>query len=229
MVIARYSRVVVLALIAGALTAHVGSAQTGGEGRGQFESRAELMARAKAADSAHRTQEAWLLKQRLEKGDFQEGDRIVVVQQGMGLAALKLPDTLIVRAGRILQFTSLDDLKLEGVLRSEITDKLTQHFGRYVRDPRLRATPLIRLEVSGSVNRPNYYYVSADVLLNDVVIRAGGPTADADLKKVVVRRGPDIVWNETDVQTALSDGLSLDGLHLRAGDEVFVGRRSQRS
>jgi protein involved in polysaccharide export with SLBB domain len=229
MVIVHYCRFVVLALAASVLATRAGTAQTGGEGRGQFETRAELEKQAKAAEDAHRDQEAWRLRQRLEKGDFQEGDRIVLIPQGMALKALELPDTLVVRAGRVLQFAKLDELNLAGVLRSELTGKLTAHFGRYVRDPRLLATPLIRLEVSGSVNRPNYYYLSADVLLTDVVIRAGGPSPESDLKKVVVRRGADIIWNEEDVRTALTDGLSLDRLHLRAGDEVFVGKRSQRS
>ena len=47
-----------------------------------FESRSDLEAEMRLAESQHRTQEAWMLKTRLEKGDFQEGDRIVVLLGG---------------------------------------------------------------------------------------------------------------------------------------------------
>ena len=44
-----------------------------------FESRADLEQRARVEEVEHRTSEAWILRNRLEKGDFQEGDRIVVI------------------------------------------------------------------------------------------------------------------------------------------------------
>src|SRR5215213_7707184 len=61
-----------------------------------FESRAELEAAARLAESQQRTQEAWMLRTRLEKGDFQEGDRLVLALQYQTNARA---DTLIVRAG----------------------------------------------------------------------------------------------------------------------------------
>src|SRR5215831_5105971 len=54
--------------------------------RREFESRAEIEAQAKAAESQHRPNEAWLLRQRLQKGDFQDGDRIVIELHGNALA-----------------------------------------------------------------------------------------------------------------------------------------------
>jgi polysaccharide export outer membrane protein len=133
-------------------------------------------------------------------------------------------DTLTVRAGKIVQLVGMDDLKLEGVLRSELNDKFSAHVSRYIREPTVKVLPLLRVQLNGAVGRPGYYYSSADVLLADIVMAAGGPTPDADLKKVVIRRGADVIWTESDTRTALSDGLSLDRLSLRAGDEVFVGR-----
>ena len=189
--------------------------------RQQFETRAELEERAKLAEANHRTGEAWLLKQRLEKGDFQEGDRIILrLQVVMTLRV----DTLTVRAGRLIQLPGMEDLKLEGVLRSELNDRMFAHMARYFREPIVKALPLLRIQLNGAVGRPGYYYSSADVLLADVVMAAGGPTPDSDLNKVVIRRGPDVIWTESDTRTALTDGLSLDRLSLRAGDEVFIGK-----
>jgi hypothetical protein len=53
-------------------------------------------------------------------------------------------------------------------------------------------------------------------------MRAGGPAADADLSKAVVRRAGQTIWNVDDVRVALTDGISLDRLHLHAGDEIYV-------
>jgi hypothetical protein len=39
---------------------------------------------------------------------------------------------------------------------------------------------------------------------------------------MVIRRGGEVIWNAQDTRTALADGLSLDRLHLRAGDELYV-------
>lgn len=204
------------------------AASPAGNVRREFESRAELEAQAAAAESQHRVGEAWLLRQRLQKGDFQDGDRIIIQVQGNVLAGkspVELPETLTVRAGKLLELPRMADLPLEGVLRSELQQRLTDHLSQYVREPSVRATPLIRIAVLGYVGRPGYIYTAADEPLSDVLMKAGGPGADADIAQVVIRRGGDVIWNSQDTHTALADGLSLDRLHLRAGDEIYVPTR----
>jgi protein involved in polysaccharide export with SLBB domain len=188
--------------------------------RSEFETRAELEEQARVAEAEHRTGEAWLLRTRLEKGDFQEGDRIVVM---LHAAAFKADaETLVVRAGKVIQLPKMDDLPLDGVLRSELNARFVSHLAKYFRDPEARTTPLVRIGVQGSVARPGYYYVSPDLVLNDVIMRAGGPGGDADLGKVTIRRGTDVIWDTDGTRTALTDGLSLDRLHMRAGDDVLI-------
>ena len=191
----------------------------------QFETRAQLEQQAVAAEKAHRTSEAFLLRSRLQRGDFQEGDRIFIVLEGTA----GVSDTLQVRSGKILQFPRMGDLSLGGVLRSELTDTVRHHLSKYLNNPVVRVTPLLTIAVMGTVVNPGYYYASADVVLRDVIMKAGGPAGSADLNKVIVRRGGDVIWNAEDVRVALTDGLSLDGLHLRAGDEVFVPERRRFS
>ena len=86
----------------------------------------------------------------------------------------------------------------------------------------LALTAAFILAVLGQVRLPNYYYTSADVLLIDMVMKAGGPAPTADVNNMVIRRGGEVIWNAQDTRTALADGLSLDRLHLRAGDELYV-------
>jgi hypothetical protein len=65
-------------------------------------------------------------------------------------------------------------------------------------------------------------HVPADMLLSDLLMSAGGPAGTADLRKAELRRGTERLIAARDVQTALADGISLDDLHLRSGDEFNV-------
>lgn len=208
--------VVAVAPVAGQNVQLVGNAK-------ELEDRQTLEAEARKAESQQRTSEAWLLRSRLQRGDFQDGDRIVVRLLG----SMSFSDTITVRAGKMLPLPRMNDLPLEGVLRSELTARLSSHLAKYLRDSSVQTTPLLRLAVLGQVRAPGYYYTSADVLLSDVLMKAGGPGVNADMANVSVRRGSETIWKAQDTRTALSDGLSLDRLHLRAGDEVFVGEQSR--
>ena len=190
----------------------------------RFETRQELDARARAAEAAGRSSEAWLLRSRLERGDFQEGDRIVVMLEGSTVTM----DTLQVRAGKLLQFDRMGELSLVGVLRSELTDKVREHLARFLNAPVVRVNPLLPLAVVGYVVRPGYHYVPADAVLRDVLMAAGGPQSTADLNKMVIRRAGEVIWQTADTRVALTDGLSLDALHMRSGDELFVPERRRR-
>jgi protein involved in polysaccharide export with SLBB domain len=194
--------------------------------RREYESRSELEAQAKAAEAAHRTNEAWLLHQRLEKGDFQDGDKIALtVQASLMAGPLDVPETLTVRAGRRVELGRMGEISLEGELRSELTDKLRDHLAEYVKEPIVRTTPLVRVGVLGFVGRPGFFYSPADRPLSDVLMLAGGPGQDSNISGVTVRRGDDVIWTAQDTHTAIADGLSLDRMHLRAGDEIYVPQK----
>lgn len=191
------------------------AAQTAGS---NYESRARLEAEVREAETANRTSEAWLLRSRLKKGDFQEGDRIVVVLE----STPTVTDTMQVRAGKVLQFPHMSEVSLEGVLRSELADTLRHHLSKYLTNPEVRATPLLAVAVLGNVRNPGYFYAPADYLLRDLIMKAGGPAPDADVSKAEVRRAGQTIWNANYVRLAFGEGLSLDRLHLHAGDELYV-------
>lgn len=188
-----------------------------------FETRSELEAQLQAAETRHSTRDVYLIRNRLDQGDFQDGDRIVVSVQGPA----GFSDTLTVRSGKVLELPLMGTFPLAGTLRSELGMKLTTHIGKYLRDPVVRVMPLVRLAILGYVSRPGFYYLPADVPLSDLLMVAGGPTSSADVSKVDIRRGPQIISDQTNTQAALSEGLSLDMLHLRAGDEITVGAQKQ--
>jgi len=212
-------------------------AQAAAAQRAPNPTRAELEATAAQLDSQassskltkeekqSRLAEAASIRQRLVEGDFSPCDRIVVTLQGDSART----DTLVVRAGRRLVFRALPEVSIDGVLRSELKDRLTQHVGRFLRNPQLIVTPLVRISVLGEVLRPGYYPISGDLLLSDAIMAAGGPNQTADLARTVVMRGGAKLMSDKDVRSAVQAGRTIDQLNLHEGDEIVVGKHPQRN
>jgi SLBB domain len=192
----------------------------GGERPQNFETRAQLEAQLKDAEAKQRQSETYLIHYRLDRGDFQDGDRIVL-RIARGPATVS--DTLTVRAGRVLQIPQVGDISLAGVLRSELVPTLSSQLSKYLRDPVVEAVPLVRIAITGNVARPGFYYAAADIPLSDVLMSAGGVTPVADLERVSVRRFGEVVISEDNIGAALRAGMSMDFLQMQAGDEISVG------
>ena len=156
---------------------------------------------------------------RLANGDFQVGDKLLIEVLG----DTTYSDTFAVRAGRVVVLPSMPPLSLAGVLRSESDSVFREFLGKYVRDPQIRVTPLIRMGVLGGVARPGYYDVPAQSLLSDVVMGAGGLGNFGDMKKTTIFRGKDEVLDPKAVNTAMTQGRTLDILNLQSGDNINVG------
>jgi hypothetical protein len=172
-----------------------------------------------ADERDRRATDATTLRDRLANGDFQVGDRIVLYVANQPT----LTDTFTVREGQILHLPGLADVSLHGVLRSELQGYLYVEISRYIRDPVVRSGSLLRLSVLGSVQRPGFYALPADMLLSDAIMHAGGLGNNADVQRTVVKRGGAVIWPAPEVQTVIKNGETLDQLNLRAGDEIDVG------
>lgn len=200
-----------------------------------FETRARLRELERAAESQGRTTEASLIASRLQHGDFQEGDKILLSVAIPGLPAISTPggsapDTVVLRTGKLLAFTrvpNIPDFSLEGVLRSELNDTITIFLSKYLRDPIVRAIPLLRVGVMGAVGRPGWYSATGDMVLADVIMQAGGVVPESAVSETTIRRAGTTIWNSEAVKSALAEGLSLDRLNLRAGDEILVPQKRQ--
>jgi protein involved in polysaccharide export with SLBB domain len=186
--------------------------------------RAQLQREADSLAAAGKAAEAAAVRQRLTEGDFRPGDRILLTVTGN----FSFSDTLPVREGQVVTIGSLPDIPLRGVLRAELNDYMTQQLSRFVREPVVRAQALTRLAVIGSVGRPGFYAVPADILLGDAIMQAGGPSPSADLSRTEVRRGKTVVISRQQVQRAMSEGKTLDRMDVRAGDEIYVPEKKKR-
>lgn len=157
--------------------------------------------------------------------EFHVGDRIALTVEG----PQTINDTVVVRDGLILRLVGLGDIPLAGVKRSDVQTYLTQQIGKFIRDPVVHATPLVRIAVLGQVGRPGFYTMPSDVLLSDVVMKAGGPTGNADLNRSVVKRGSQELLSKEQVASALASGMTLDQLGVAPGDQMVVGEKPSSS
>lgn len=172
-----------------------------------------------AADRDHARMAVTTLNERLTNGDFQVGDRVLIYVQGQQT----LSDTFTVREGQIIHLPNLTDVELHGVLRSELQGHVFAAVSKYLRDPSVRTGSLVRIAVLGSVARPGFYALPADMLLSDAVMHAGGLSNSADLPHSKVTRAGVTVLDPKEVAVAIKDGETIDQLSLRAGDQIEVG------
>jgi hypothetical protein len=168
--------------------------------------------RARAAD----------LRTRLREGDFHAGDRVRLVIDG----SVTQDDTLPVIAGSKIRVKEIGEISLAGVLRSELQAHITKELGRYIKEVRVQATPLVRLSILGPVGKPGFFYMPSDIAVTDAIMRAGGPGGNADLNKSVIRRNTKELYDSRNTRRALNEGLTLDQLSLRDGDSIEVGEKT---
>ncbi len=160
-----------------------------------------------------------LIQERLDVGDFKIGDRVVLAIQGEWD---NRADTFPVAAGPEISLPVMGKVSLRGVLRSELESHMTAELGRFIQNPVVRAQSLIRLQIMGQVGTPGFYTVQSTVLMGEAIMRAGGPTQNADLKKMKILRSQDEIWEGEVLQEALADGLTLDQMSLKAGDQIEI-------
>jgi protein involved in polysaccharide export with SLBB domain len=133
-------------------------------------------------------------------------------------------DTLVVRAGRILEIPGNVRVPLTGVLRSEVRDRVATEVLKYVKALEVQVTPLMRVGILGEVAHPGYFGFTSDIPLADAIMGAGGPTATADMGRSIVRRGNAEFRSAVDTREAIAKGLTLDQFGVSAGDDIIVGK-----
>ena len=167
--------------------------------------------------------EAAVIRERLLEGDFYVGDQLNIQMTGdSGFSGVQT-----IQFGRVLSVRGLPDIPMRGVLRSEVQEYITTQVARFLKDPQVKVRPLIRLTVLGSIGQPGFHQLDADLMLGDALMQVGGIGNGTELKKSKVRRGGvDVIDGQTFAK-AITDGLTLDQLNLRAGDEIEVGAKTK--
>jgi protein involved in polysaccharide export with SLBB domain len=167
--------------------------------------------------------QAELIRIRLEEGDFQVGDRVLLTVE----EEPALTDTFTVTEDRTILFPDIGPVSLAGLLRAELEFHISTYLERFLREPKVVARSLIPITVVGGVVRPGFYTVPSQQRLDDVLMIAGGPAATAKITEIRVERGRDVIWDVEPLQEAITAGRTLDQLNLRAGDRVLVPLESE--
>jgi polysaccharide biosynthesis/export protein len=152
--------------------------------------------------------------------DFRTGDRIMMTVVGEP----QLSDTFTVVAGPAIDVPVIGTVPLAGVKETGLEHYLTDYIGRYVRNPVVHATAMIRLGVLGEVAHPGFYALSSQALLEDALMTAGGVTQTARVDGLYLSRAdaPDIA-NDS-LHRAIAGGVTIAELGVRSGDELVVPR-----
>jgi protein involved in polysaccharide export with SLBB domain len=158
------------------------------------------------------------IRERLEVGDFRVGDRIVLDVRGEE----DVPDTVQVQPGPVVVLGQIGEIRLNGVLRSELQEHLTRELSRFIRAPVVYSRAMIRLAVEGQLGKPGFYVLPADMLFGEALMAAGGPATGADMNAIRVWRGESLLLDGDEVARAIIEGRSLDQLNMRAGDRIEV-------
>lgn len=208
--------------------------------------RAELEALAASLESgstpAGRSQvwargNAQAIRARLASGDFRPGDRVFV-----SIATIDGPeththapasdpnvaDTVTVAPGNVLRLRAVGDVALNGLLRSELQGAVEAAVARLYRNATVRTEPLIRIAVLEGVEQPGYYDVSSNLVLSDLVMRAGGPSARAELDRITIQRRGGQLYSAARARAALQQQLTLDQLDIQTGDVMVVPLKRSR-
>lgn len=157
------------------------------------------------------------IEQRLRIGDFRPGDMVSLEVRGREEYTGNFP----VQPDQSLELPGLDPIPLAGVLYSEATGVIRNALAVVLRNPVVELTFQMRLAVTGQVGQPGFYDVRGSLLISDVLQLAGGPTQNADVERVEIRRDGNKIMSG---ERLVTQGFTLDDLGLRSGDVIQIPR-----
>lgn len=193
------------------------------DGLEHLKSRLLLAAQSPAYSNRLRAQasgQAAAIDRRLALGDFRPGDRLYIAVAGE--EQLK-GDTFSVGPDRDVVLPIIGTMPLTGVLRADVEPYVKKYISTYLRNPIVRAQPLIAVTVFGHVTRPGFFTTPTGIPITQVLTNyAGGPSPDANLAALTISRDGQVIWTGAALQRAMIEGRTLDQLGIRAGDRIDV-------
>jgi len=111
-------------------------------------------------------------------------------------------------------------IKVEGKTPEDVAAVIKGKYADFLKEPYIYVRPLIRITLAGSVLRPGSYRIDPRSSLWDLLDMAGGPSSAADLKKISVFRGGDIVIKN--LLKAFEKAYSLKEIGVQSGDQIIV-------
>jgi polysaccharide export outer membrane protein len=102
---------------------------------------------------------------------------------------------------------------------------LRRFLARFEENPEFVMEPLVRVAVSGEVDRPRVYALRPETTIAEAVAVAGGTTRDGDRDKVRVLRG-EAGGQQRELLVDLNDPTAGSGMSpVLSGDQIVVDRK----
>jgi polysaccharide export outer membrane protein len=154
---------------------------------------------------------------------FQPGDAIRIqvwdLYQAQG-GNINISGDYPINASGCIIMPLLGEIKVRGLTVYELMNTLVEKLKPYLHNPYVEVHPLIRVTMQGAFGRPGSYRVDPTGSLWDLVAEAGGPAANADLRKMVVERGGKVVIK--DLLKSFENGYSLEDVGVESGDQIIL-------
>lgn len=102
-----------------------------------------------------------------------------------------------------------------------VTARMGAFLSQYETNPQFVVQPNFRIVVRGEVRTPALYIVPVEMTLGGAIAVAGGPTPDAQLRKVT------LVRDQHTYHLDLTDpAAAWTAVPIRSGDQIIIGRKS---
>jgi len=112
------------------------------------------------------------------------------------------------------------EIRIKALTLDEVTKLIKQKYSEYLKEPYVYVRPLIRVTMQGAFRQPGLYLIDPSKSLWDLVAQAEGPRVGANLEKLQVRRGGEVII--IGLLNAFERGYSLEEIGIESGDQVFV-------
>lgn len=151
----------------------------------------------------------------------------------------KTKEELLVRQDGRISFGFVEDLDVRGMTANQLDDVLTERLGEYIKNPRIdvvvkefksKTITLVGAISTSTFFRsgPGEYNLKGKTTLLEMISRAGGPSPDANLFKVSVRRKKGESFM-VDIYKALIQGDRSQDIILEDGDMIVVPQLSKEA
>jgi polysaccharide export outer membrane protein len=128
--------------------------------------------------------------------------------------------TFIVDETGRLRYPVIGDIDARALTINALRERLRTGLEQLFRSAFVTVTPLFRMSVLGEVRSPGLFTVDPTLSVLDVVAMAGGPIPGADMNKIRLMRGGEVL------SLSYDRGGSLQEMGVRSGDQIFVPRKA---
>jgi protein involved in polysaccharide export with SLBB domain len=146
---------------------------------------------------------------------------ISVADQG-GVQNLGLNDDFVIDSRGYITLPIIGEMRVAGHSRRSLARAIEDSLS--IRAVRVMCSPLIRVTLLGAVNKPGSYLIEPKESLWGLINEAGGPSNNADVKKIYVERSGKVIVKN--LLQGFEQAHALEQIGVRSGDQIYVPGRS---